>query len=157
MRKADDRAKQATAVDADNQSERQVPQPDINRRKLLRGAAAVAPVVMTLRSGGVFAQASCSPANVIEFAKATSNEPGAAFKIAKSTNIPDSQLIDETCVQLSQTSCENANRLPKDGVYQGIVQSEDQQLYCTGNGTYPGNDETIAIVSAYSGASLTNW
>lgn len=136
---------------------------DAKRRRLVRGAMALAPLVLTLRSGAVAAAVSCTAAKAIgtleQIATTDQNNlPITRFKINATEGIPSGQ--SEVCATDAQQCPANGGEGIKinGGVQNGVVLEQGAPgggiayRYCDG-GSY-NNGQPVAILSAASATSL---
>jgi hypothetical protein len=118
---------------------------DLKRRRLIRGAAGLAPVILTLRSGSASAFASgCAP---LVQKDATTNT-GSTTPIGEITNANGAVKASDKCViqEKVQMCADQLSVSKKDTLLPadiGGVTLENNKLICS-----LGNDKTIAIVSA---------
>lgn len=119
--------------------------PESKRRRLVGGAVALAPLVLTLRSGGV-AAASCTGAAKIPSVKLKQNG------VIPSTSVRPIQ--GDGCFSKVTQCATNTSKLSTDpGTYDkvGIVSVNDSgKFYCT-NGK---KDDVVAILSSASASSF---
>lgn len=133
------------ALSADSPASKPVG-PDLKRRRLIRGAAGAAPVVLTLRSGSLAAAASCISAVKINLSTNSSNE------IQGDTTgvLPGMHCVGDT----DPTNCVGANHIQKNiGTTAGLVQNTSP-LKC-GTGTEGTSRNNVAILTAASWDSFT--
>jgi hypothetical protein len=126
------------------QTEVSDPDLDLKRRRFIRGAAGVAPVVLTLRSGGVLAAASCTGAKRIT----TLQQQGSNFEIIGGPN----GLQDGDRCFTNPTVCPIGQKI-SGGDSNGTVRLSGQNARCEG-GTYS-NGQQVAILSSMAAQSLT--
>jgi hypothetical protein len=118
---------------------------DAKRRRLVRGAMAVAPLVLTLRSGGALAAASCTGA-----AKYLGVTLGGSGIIPDGVNVTPTDVC-YTTVTACETNGAKLSTDPKSYTKLGVVQLDSSGKYsCTGGK----NNQTVAILSSQSAASL---
>jgi hypothetical protein len=130
---------------SERQTEASEPNLDLKRRRFIRGAAGVAPVVLTLRSGAVVAAASCTGAKRITTLQ---EQPGGNFQIAGGTG--DLQNGDRCFT--SPTVCPTGQKI-SEGNSNGTVRVTGPNARCEG-GTYS-NGQQVAILSSTAAQSLT--
>ena len=122
---------------------------DSKRRRLIQGAAGIAPVVLTLRSGALAAAASgCAP---------TIQQTQLITKSGKTGYIQNTtDVIADTNVCVTNfTACPNSNRV-QGGPVDGVVKNKRYGLACVDQTT--GNllgDGPVAILSVNAVASLS--
>lgn len=118
---------------------------DAKRRRLVRGAMAVAPLVLTLRSGGALAAASCTGA--AKYLNVTLGGNG---------QIPEGNTVVSTDVCYTKvTACDgNAAKLSTEaGSYTRLGEVKlgtNNKYYCTDGS----NNKVVAILSSQSAGSL---
>ena len=112
---------------------------DQRRRRLMRGVASAAPVVLTLRSGAL-AAASCTGAIVIT----TVDNSG---KLANTTGVQ----VGQVCVVEPITASCPSGSAPKisGGTYAGTVSQQGSNLRCE-----QASNRVVAILSSASASSL---
>ncbi len=130
--------------------------PENNRRRLVRGAVAFAPLVLTLRSGAL-AAASCTAAEV---PKAAVNGNGRIFLVPPSSRPPDG-VEGDYCVKNVGVCSTNSGRISTGEVdplpiTKKIVDQEERYFCGTfrANGSGQQNRIPIAILSSGSVTSL---
>jgi hypothetical protein len=117
---------------------------NLGRRRMIRSAAAVAPLVLTLRSGGVLAAASCTGAKALG---ATTNGSG------KITLTGGSAAVGDTCV-INYQVCESSTTKISSGTVAGQVTLDNSgALVCADANAK--NKPAVAILSSMSATSLT--
>jgi hypothetical protein len=121
-------------------------QPDPQRRRFVRGAAAIAPVVLTLRSGAV-AAASCTGAKLITQLDHEGQSPNATI-----TGNTTGLVNGDSCFT-SPNVCEVEGAKVSGGVPNGTVQINGPNVVCTGGTNYY-DGQQVAILSAVSASSL---
>lgn len=109
---------------------------NLGRRRLIRGAAYVAPMVLTLRSGALAAASSCTPVKGIT----TVNTNG------KLNTVPVGTVTGDICAS-SPAQCDTTNSI-SDGTYAGTYSSSSQKCSLTSAG------QTVAILSSGAATSL---
>jgi hypothetical protein len=115
---------------------------DQRRRRFVRGAAAVAPLVLTLRSGAV-AAASCVGAKAVG---ATTNGSG------KITLNGGTAAEGDACV-ISYQACESTTKISSGTVVGQITPGPSGSLVCADPAA---KNQTVAILSSVSVTSLAN-
>ena len=118
------------------------PLPNVQRRRLLRGATAIAPVVLTLRSGSVVAAASCVGAKAVG---ATTNGAG------KITLNGGSAAVGDHCVT-SYQACESTTKISSGTLTGQVTRDNAGDLVCADPNA---KNRTVAILSSVSVTSLT--
>lgn len=120
--------------------------PDLKRRRLVRGAIGIAPVVLTLRSG-VLAASSCTGAKTLE---ASTNGGG---KLTSPVPVSTDPLNPDYCVSpFSQEGCPTGEQKISSGGSPVQVTGAGGNLFCTG----VTNTSPVAILSSASVTSLFN-
>jgi hypothetical protein len=114
------------------------------RRRLVRGAMALAPLVLTLRSGGALAAASCTGA-----AKYLSVTLEGGGKIPGSLTVKSTDVC-YTKVTVCEGNTEKLSTDPTSYTRLGAVQQNGINYSCD-NGTI---NQTVAILSSQSAGSL---
>jgi hypothetical protein len=117
---------------------------DVKRRRFIRGAAGVAPVVLTLRSGALIAAASCTGAKRIT----TLEQQGSNFNIAGGS----AGLQDGDKCFTSPNVCPTGQKI-SGGNLNGTVNVTGVNARCEG-GVYS-NGQQVAILSSMAAQSLT--
>lgn len=117
--------------------------PDLRRRRLVRGAAAMVPVIVTLRSGGVAASSGCAPVKLVTgtngSGKLDSTIPGLSTTDTCFTNVTPSTTPSGTvCVQFGTASG-------------NVSFNNGDNAFCAG----AASQNSVHIVSATSVCSLT--
>ncbi len=121
----------------------------------MRGAAAVAPMVLTLRSGALAASSLISVKNVgtlkqaQEGWKVTHLNPLGASPVAGDICVTDATVIDEFRIAA------NDNQALPNGTVTVVAPGPNAspKFYCQ-NGSYRGDGQQVAILSAASASSL---
>jgi len=142
-----DEAEQLPALSpakSDQSSSAAASPPDRARRRLVRGAAAVAPLVLTLRSGGVLAAVSCMGVSQITVTDANGDFMG------NSIAVPGDQCVD--------TFSQNAATCPGNRITGGSLSGVPVThsgvtgyLRCQGM-----PNRTVAILSSIAATSLVS-
>jgi hypothetical protein len=128
--------------------------PDLTKRRLMRGAAAAAPVLLTLRSGAL-AAASCTGVKVTGLSITMNNGQGliTGYNGPINTGTNPDQCVDIT---LSDCPANQLDTLQAQGTTIGPVTQDNSNppnYYCNGQGTTYSN---VAIISSNAIASLAN-
>lgn len=126
---------------------------NLRRRRLIRGAAGLAPVVLTLRSGALAAASSCTAALALNVTLEDGSPNTAAGKVPASVL---GAVQDDPCYSsMSTSSCPTGRvRLPANqvGTVKSIAGNNAAPFYCSN--TAPG--QTVSILSIAAASSLIN-
>jgi hypothetical protein len=115
---------------------------NLRRRRLIRGAAYVAPMVLTLRSGALAAASSCTGAKLLTTTKNSSGQ------LNSSTGI---EAGDICAINYSQDGCPTGENKISIGVKAGSVTQSGSNFKCA---EVTGANTQVAIISSASATSL---
>jgi hypothetical protein len=119
-------------------------QGNAGRRRLVRGAMALTPLVLTLRSGGALAAASCTGA-----AKYLSVTLGGSGQIPENLSVNTTDVC-YTKVTACGANSEKLSTEPDSYTRLGGVELKNGKFSCTDGK----NNQTVAILSSQSAGSL---
>ncbi len=134
---------------------------DLRRRRLIRGAAGIAPVVLTLRSGAAAAALSgCAPTiNGLSFYK-TDNSGSTAGRISPPTDL----VINQKCLLEAPSNLINCDPSPSNTVdvkpvtpgssVKATVTSDGSDFYCGAKGAINPNLVNANVVIVSAGTSI---
>jgi hypothetical protein len=126
---------------------------NLRRRRLLRGAIGIAPVVLTLRSGAVAAVSSCTGTKLLTTVKNV-NSNGGKLDPVTAVGAADGN----TCItEYDQTDCpiEEAIKIRTgQGSFAGTVKILNGKAYCNGGSQPYAAGQQIAILSSNSASSF---
>lgn len=126
---------------------------NLRRRRLIRGAAYVAPMVLTLRSGSLAAASSCTGAKLLT----STTDPNG--QLASSTGIAagDTCVSDPVTMDCPSGPISEPKIIPGNGRLAGIVTSETEgsntRYFCSG---VTAQGTPVAILSSASATSFIN-
>jgi hypothetical protein len=125
---------------------------NLRRRRLLRGAIGIAPVVLTLRSGAVAAVSSCTGTKLLTSVDRLVVNKGGRL------NPSAGAVSGDTCITgYDQTDCptEEAIKIRTgQGSIAGTVNISGGKAYCNGTGQSYTLNQKIAILSSNSASSF---
>lgn len=131
--------------------------PDLTKRRLMRGAAAAAPVLLTLRSGALAAATSCTGVKAINTTVTMSNGNGSIPNYGPNGTPPDFCIANVTV----NTECPGQNQVTtlQGGEQIGRVSvstdnNGNQQYSCAGDFNLNGTYSNVAIISSNAVTSL---
>lgn len=130
--------------------------PDLTKRRLMRGAAAAAPVLLTLRSGAL-AATSCTGVKAINPTVTMANGNGSIPNYGPNGSPPDFCIANIT----ANTQCNGQNQVTtlQGGQQIGRVSistdnNGNQQYSCAGDFSLNGTYSNVAIISSNAVTSL---